>query len=208
LKFIVCEGKNDQIFLNKILENYFNNNSPFTIHDDMGRAQEVFRRGGRNYLTQNYDIFIYQDNGVPIIYNVVVPRLIKEAWLKIEENLSLLLITDQDFKPESFTNTIIQRITENITQTVTALVDVQSNNSVKYTTVNIGNFSTEVFIYLIPVSLESQYIQYFNKSMGNKIKRCKILPQDLSTHDHLDKILECLGYESFEKAINTSLEEN
>ncbi|MFO8110832.1 MAG: hypothetical protein R6U17_10000 [Thermoplasmata archaeon] len=167
---ILCEGPTDRIFFHEMTKVYKLN--PYSARST--EVKELQRKIADDHFMKNTPLIIYGDNGRPIIYNKVLPRVARSWLFRDGYAKRLLLIIDDDGTDRDTLFKTVNHTLEEYCKNprkFSELPDYESNNVIKISSDDIS-FPLEIHFLTVPESLEKQMIK----------KYCDIQEQNYDTY--------------------------
>jgi len=193
--FIVCEGPNDNIFLQQLFLKELEC-SKICSYDEVGKLQKIFRLGSDSYYQRKYRWIIYRDNGRTTIQNQVIPRIIKDIHGRHQCFRKFIVLLDDDYIDhkvlvESIHSTIQEKTRD--LKYIDIPIDSTRDCFRAISTKDARYYISFIFIF-IPKSLEKQIVtkaieKYSNHFSPSKIKNLG----DMDPHEALKDIASKMG---------------
>lgn len=189
MNIIICEGKNDAWFFDEIMKTRFDDRM-YTFYKDnnknhLDKLQEMFGGTCYTYTKQQYSLIIYGDGGKHSL-TTALNRVVSETLGKNNDEISIILIRDEDGVPYDQLHTSLYEILESYskdkTKFTTYFPKLEQNNGLFVLNHPKSRGILKVALSTVPNSLEKQIT---TKTV--ELKNCrdkKILKSD--PHEALD----------------------
>ncbi|WP_321429644.1 hypothetical protein [uncultured Methanolobus sp.] len=162
IQSILCEGLHDIWFFDEISQQ--TGLKPYKIHRDLSKYQELVGKCSRFLMEQEEKpLIILGDDGRDGLFGTYLKRAIKELVGKHSEDVSIVVIIDDDHKP-------FEKLIANTYKTLDELQ--RSSQYLKTVEINVDNntftithpnnpYNVYVELYAIPDSLERLTVDYY-----------------------------------------------
>lgn len=189
MNIIICEGKNDAWFFDEIMKTHFADRM-YTFYKDnnknhLDKLQEMFGGTCYTYIKKQYSLIIYGDGGKHSI-TTALNRVVSETLGKNNDEISIILIRDEDGVPYDQLHTslyeILEAYSKDKTKFTTYFPKLEQNNGLFVLNHPKSRGILKVALSTVPNSLEKQIA-----SKTVEFKNCKDrkIPKS-DSHEALD----------------------